>query len=424
MTFLIALALALGTTTLTVPGRTSSNVSMAADGRSVAVVWSASAEGGSTDIYSAFSRDGGATFSSPTRVNSTPGAPRVGGEQPPQVALVSRPGAVPAIVVVWTEKGTSGTTLMTAQSVDGGRTFGRSVPVPGSEAAGNRGWEAIAADRRGRVHAIWLDHRELAQPASGAATTHPAEHVMPAPAAGGAAAATDGVARAQRSKLYFATLGERTPAKAITGGVCYCCKTTLAAGAEGSLYAAWRHVYPGNLRDIAFTVSRDGGRTFAPPVRVSEDQWAIDGCPENGPAIAVDPRNQVHLAWPTVVKERGADTLRLFYAFSRDGKNFSPRQAIPTEGFARHPQMIVLPPAGSAPPGGEQRLALAWDETVGSVRKVVVARGSVSAAGKPDLRREALAGAESGVYPVLAATPDGLLVAWTSGSVIRLTRLD
>jgi len=27
-------------------------------------------------------------------------------------------------------------------------------------------------------------------------------------------------------------------------------------------FAAWRHVYPGNIRDIAFTVSRDGGRTL------------------------------------------------------------------------------------------------------------------------------------------------------------------
>ena len=358
MTFLIALALALGTTTLTVPGRTSSNVSMAADGRSVAVVWSASAEGGSTDIYSAFSRDGGATFSSPTRVNSTPGAPRVGGEQPPQVALVSRPGAVPAIVVVWTEKGTSGTTLMTAQSVDGGRTFGRSVPVPGSEAAGNRGWEAIAADRRGRVHAIWLDHRELAQPASGAATTHPAEHVMPAPAAGGAAAATDGVARAQRSKLYFATLGERTPAKAITGGVCYCCKTTLAAGAEGSLYAAWRHVYPGNLRDIAFTVSRDGGRTFASNVRVNEVPGTAGLF---GATVAMDRQHRAHVAW---FDNRDGDYDIYVAREATRGEGFS--AAVRVNDDKDHPEEADAAgdeePAGSAGPAFQTLPSLAIDQ--------------------------------------------------------------
>ena len=47
-------------------------------------------------------------------------------------------------------------------------------------------------------------------------------------------------------------------ARALTSGVCYCCKTSLAI-ADGSVYAVWRHVYPGNMRDIAFTVSRDGG---------------------------------------------------------------------------------------------------------------------------------------------------------------------
>ena len=67
------------------------------------------------------------------------------------------------------------------------------------------------------------------------------------------------------------------------------------------LYAAWRHVYPGNMRDMAFTVSRDGGATFAPPLRVSEDKWVLEGCPDDGPAIAVDGRSHVHLVWPTLV---------------------------------------------------------------------------------------------------------------------------
>jgi hypothetical protein len=49
---------------------------------------------------------------------------------------------------------------------------------------------------------------------------------------------------------------------------------------------------------IAFTLSRDGGRTFASPIRVSDDHWVLDGCPENGPALAVDASRRVHLVWP------------------------------------------------------------------------------------------------------------------------------
>jgi hypothetical protein len=110
----------------------------------------------------------------------------------------------------------------------------------------------------------------------------------------GQAPKTDGAAKAELSKLYFSRLDGSGDPRALTGGVCYCCKTAVAAGPNGSLYAAWRHVYPGNIRDIAFTVSRDNGRTFAAPLRVSDDHWVLDGCPENGPAMAIDGRDRVH----------------------------------------------------------------------------------------------------------------------------------
>ena len=61
---------AAGPITLAVPGRSNANVSMAADGSLIAVVWSAATAAGETDIYAATSRDSGATFFSPTRVNS------------------------------------------------------------------------------------------------------------------------------------------------------------------------------------------------------------------------------------------------------------------------------------------------------------------------------------------------------------------
>src|SRR5205085_8969507 len=121
--------------------------------------------------------------------------------------------------------------------------------------------------------------------------------------------------------------------------------TSVAVGADAAIYAAWRHVYPGNIRDIAFTWSHDGGRSFAAPIRVSDDQWALDGCPENGPALAIDSRERVHIAWPTLVKSTAAGSapnLALFYAF-RSGDRFSPRQIIPTSGPPRHPSPAAGP---------------------------------------------------------------------------------
>jgi hypothetical protein len=421
MDMLAVLALAV---TLAVPGRSNSNVSLAADGAFVVATWAATVSGGPTDIYAAVSRDSGATFSAPVRVNTKEGDARANGEQPPRVALVTRRAQPPAIVIVWMAKREARTVLLSARSDDAGRSFSASGVVPGSDAAGNRGWEAIAADGRGGVHVLWLDHRELAPPPGTAPPSGAA-----APAGGNHQShqahqhrAGDSVAMAQRSKLYVATIGEPETARAITGGVCYCCKTALVAGPGASVFAAWRHVYPGSERDIAFTVSRDNGRTFAEPIRVSPDRWMLNGCPDDGPAMAADARGGVHLAWPTLVTDAaGEPGIGLFYASSGDGRSFSPRVRLPTEGQAHHPQIALMP---------DGRVLVAWDETAEGVRRIVLARAS--AAGKDSdtmsFTREVLSTAGAAAYPVLAIGDRGALAAWTSGtgaaSVIHLEQAD
>ena len=236
-----------------------------------------------------------------------------------------------------------------------------------------------------------------------------------------AAGQQDGVARAQLSKLWFAGLSGIESPKTLTGGVCYCCKTAIATDSAGAIYAAWRHVYAGNIRDIAFTKSSDNGRSFAPPLRVSDDSWVLDGCPENGPTMVVDEAKRVHIVWPTLVPgatRTSEPTLALFYAMSADGKRFTARQRIPTDGVPRHPQMIVAP-------NGE--LVVAWDEQAKGTRRVALARGSIDGKGVARFVKLPIGDGIRAEYPVLAAAGDITLVAWTSGSVgqtvLRVERL-
>jgi hypothetical protein len=409
MALLSTLALA---ATLAVPGHTNANVSLAGDGAFVVAVWSASQSTG-TDIYAAISRDSGRTFSAPVRVNAPGGTASVNGEQPPRVVLAPQRGGTPAIVVVWTAKGSAGTTLLTARSTDEGRSFTAPALVPGTDASGNRGWQSAAVDTRGTVRVLWLDHREMAQPS--AATTGHAGHAGHDATASGK---RDGAAMAQLSKLYIAPIGEGALPRAITGGVCYCCKTAIAAGADGSIFAAWRHVYAGNIRDIAFTASRDGGKSFQQPVRVSEDKWVLDGCPDDGPAMAVDASGRIHVVWPTLVADAGGEpTIGIFYATSRDGRTFTPRERVPVEGAAHHPQIAIA---------HDGTVALAWDEATPSGRRVAFARARDSASGVATFER--FGAKASGVYPVLTPTSRGLVAAWTertdSTSVIRLLPID
>src|SRR4051812_45171192 len=162
MTFLLALSLA--ATTISVPGRASTNVSVAASGDIVAIVWAAAVPSGQTDIFASTSSDAARTFGAPVHVNDVDGDARVSGEQPPRVVLVARKqGQAPSIVVVWTAKGAAGTKMLQARSEDGGRTFGRSAVVPGGDAAGNRGWESLTVGPTGAVDALWLDHRDMTE---------------------------------------------------------------------------------------------------------------------------------------------------------------------------------------------------------------------------------------------------------------------
>jgi hypothetical protein len=411
---------------LAVEGRSNATPSIAARGAFVAVAWSATAAGAG-DVMLAVSRDGGQRFTDPIIVNDQRGEARNGGEMPPRVALVSGadPAADPDIVVVWRAR-TPVTSIRQARSRDGGRTFAPAVTLQSADAAGERGWQTATVDADGRVHAVWLDHRGLASAARGGATAH-AHHrqATAAPAGSSAAAAAtnaaalDGAAMAQRSGFYYATVADASgPERELAKGVCYCCKTALAAGPGGALYAAWRHVYAGNIRDIAFIASRDGGRTFDAPVRVSEDRWQLAGCPDDGPAMAVDRAGVVHVVWPTVIggdlsASSGGPEGALFHASTRDGRTFTPRVRIPTPASPKpsHPQLAIAE---------DGRLVVAWDETVGGVRRAVMAVGA--AGGVPSFPAPVALDAapfeapRAAVYPSLAVSATHALAAWTSGS--------
>jgi hypothetical protein len=177
-------------------------------------------------------------------------------------------------------------------------------------------------------------------------------------------------------------------------------------------------VYEGNVRDIAFTMSTDAGATFTPPVRVSDDGWQIAGCPDDGPAMAGGSDGIVHVVWPTLVTGPSGPAIGLFHASTSDGRRFTARQQVPTEGQAHHPQLEV---------DGRGALALVWDELVSGSRRIVLARGTPDATGGWQFRREVVTTGESAIYPVVVQSSRHLLIAWTEGApqaaTVRVRRL-
>lgn len=387
--------------TLGVPGAMNSTPALTVAGRSIAAVWTATREG-VTNVYLATSTDGGATFSEPRRVNDQDGDASANNEQPPRVVM-SGSGSARTLTVFWSKRGegpalnnvegpqkTRRDTIRMARSTDGGRTFSPARFAHDPALSGARGWESLAVGAGGQVHAVWLDGRD-------------AERKM------AEEAAHSGTARKGQppQDIYHGALAPdgRIIESVIATGVCFCCKTAVAVDARGTVYAAWRHIFPGSMRDIAFAKSADGGRRFDPLVRVSGDNWELNGCPEDGPTLAVDQAGVIHIAWATVVNA-GEPQKALFYATSRDGKTFSPRARLPVADAATpgHPQLTLTPDGGAA---------IAWDEVVAGLRRVSFTRVSPSGVFRPS---QILSGDESASNPVIVRSDRNVLVAWTSRS--------
>ena len=200
----------------------------------------------------------------------------------------------------------------------------------------------------------------------------------------------------------------------VAANVCFCCKTAIVTN-DADVFVAWRHLFDGGVRDIAVAHSSDGGLTFGQPVRASADNWKIDACPDDGPAMAIDGVGILHIVWPTLIHEGGRDRMAIFHASSVDeGMMFSPRERVDDgRGVgASHPRIAA---------GRDGRVAIAWDQLVNGGRHVVV-----RVLGNHAFSAHMVDGAGSSSYPSVVATSNGYVVAWSeqteSGSHIVVMR--
>jgi len=108
----------------------------------------------------------------------------------------------------------------------------------------------------------------------------------------------------------FDNAWKQTAESAIDDRACECCQTAVAMTADGPL-VAFRDRSPREIRDIYASLFTGGAWTQPRPVFV--DNWRIEACPVNGPALSARER-QVAAAWFTV-KDDNAQT---YAAFSQD----------------------------------------------------------------------------------------------------------
>ena len=365
-----------------IDGRTNEAPSVAAFDATVAVVWTARHDQGA-DIYISVSNDSGATFASPARVNDIEGDARASGEQPARVVV----GRGNVIHVVWPTRRDGRAEIRYASSTDAGKSFSKAATIAGERETGLRGWQSVAIGHDGGVHAIWLDGRNATPRPAGSKHEHGKGGESP------------------RQDVIHATWkgdGPRSE-RSVATHVCFCCKTAIATSGN-RVYAAFRDIYPGSLRDISVARSTDNGATFQEPIRLSEDGWKIEACPDDGPAMAADSHGGLHVTWPTMI---AGDVPRkgIFYASlpspAAEGQKFSDRLRLDAgDGDPAHPQ-IASDDHGTS--------AVIWDERLGDRRRVVLRRVAEGKAAAPEVFE-----GPGLSYPAVAAAAGHWVAVWSA----------
>lgn len=177
-----------------------------------------------------------------------------------------------------------------ARSDDGGATWSPPWRPHGDGTDAEHGFVSVVARGQGRALAVWLDGR---------AYTGVPEAEAEARAAMQLRASELGPTAGPSPELV---LDERT---------CSCCQTAAVAVGDDVL-VAYRDRSPDEVRDIA--VARFSAGSWQAPTLVHADDWHIEGCPVNGPSLTASGAT-VALAWHT----EASDQPQVKLALSRDG---------------------------------------------------------------------------------------------------------
>lgn len=144
------------------------------------------------------------------------------------------------------------------------------------------------------------------------------------------------------SEIFYAVSGDGgktfAPNKKLSSEVCPCCKTNLLAAPDGKIYVSWRQVLPGDFRHIAVSTLTDNGNNYSAPVIVSDDKWQISACPVSGAPMAMTAGNNLEIAWFTA---GSAGKQGIYWTQSKDGgKTFAPRVLISENAVSGTPVLL------------------------------------------------------------------------------------
>lgn len=118
---------------------------------------------------------------------------------------------------------------------------------------------------------------------------------------------------------------------------CECCRIGLAPDSQGRMHAMWRHVFAPDVRDHAIARLDADGSAAATVVRASWDDWRINACPHHGPALVAAAEGGFHTVWFGVRKQGAEDVAAVRYArLQADGSTLEDSVRVLPDARAEH----------------------------------------------------------------------------------------
>jgi hypothetical protein len=189
-------------------------------------------------------------------------------------------------------------------------------------------------------------------------------------------------------------------------GLCECCKLGISFADGGkTVYVVDREVDQNKIRNHVLRKSTDGGRSFAPPVEISNDGWQVPSCPHSGPSIGQDSQGRLHVSWFT--QGRIESEAGIYYSVSKDGgKNFAPRYLIHAN---RAPETLY----NNLVVGDDDTIYFAWSNIDANNRAQIYLR-TLGADGQTWSPIQQVSDAKGNAgRPALALKNNRLHIAWT-----------
>lgn len=285
----------------------------------IVVSWTKSLDSSASVFCYAVSADKGKTFGKTIQI---PGSNNVHphGENMPKI--IFKPSG--EILAVWdaanpNAKNAYSDVMFYAHSFDEGKTWSKARRLVSDTAGYDQRYFDMALLPNGEAVIVWLDNRKK--------TTE------------------------EGSALYFAeTKGDSgfINERLISEPCCPCCRTDLFIDSKRNIHILYRAIINDSIRDMVHTISTDNGKSFSTPARISKDNWVISGCPHTGPAMTEN-KNGMQLTWFTAGGNAG-----IYYCHSNDnGKTFSSREMV-SGNAAKHCQITSA---------GNDKTLIVWNES-------------------------------------------------------------